>query len=223
MVTKKFYFNGKSLNHQIHYKDKWGKPYCNYIDKNDIIWVGFGYGEWGGNLFVFQTSTRKFLDLSLDSFEITLFPIKSFFEDSSSLYISAGLQHMMTSGIIVKIDNLKASTLFSSESHWLNPEKRDSMIDGEYVGPATFNPYSNSIYFYSQNGIFFGEKTKDLSRTVNWEKVVSRNLTWKYGQPDAVGSPMHVFKICIVDKTKLVFLSQNNGVGFYDGQNIIVR
>jgi hypothetical protein len=223
LTTKKFYFNDKSLNHQIHYKEKWGKPYCSYIDKNDIIWLGFGYGEWGGNLFAFQTSNKNFLDLSLDSFEIGLFPIKSFFEDSSFLYVSAGLQHMTTSGIIVKFYNLKASTLLKSDSHWLNPEKRDSMIDGEYIGPSTFNPFNNSIYFYSQNGIFLGDKTKDLSKIQNWQKVVKPKLTWKYGQPDAVGSPMNVLKLCVVDKTRFVFLSQNNGIGFYNGQKIIMR
>lgn len=223
LATNKIYFNSKSLNHQIHYKDKWGKSYCSYIDKNDIIWLGFGYGEWGGNLFAFQTNKNKFLDLSLDSFRVELFPIKSFFEDSTSLYISAGLQHMMTRGIIVKIDNLKATILFNSESQWLNTEKRYTIIDGEYIGPSTFNLYNNSIYFSSQNGIFIGDKSKDLSKSESWTKVVSPKLTWKYGQPDAVGSPMNVLKLCIVDKTKFVFLSQNNGIGFYDGQNIIMR
>jgi len=91
------------------------------------------------------------------------------------------------------------------------------------LGPSTFNPHNNSIYFYSQNGIFLGETGKDLSKSENWKKIVSPKLTWKYGQPDAVGSPMNVFKLCIVDKTKFVFLSQNNGIGFYDGQIIIMR
>lgn len=42
------YYSNKSLNDQIKYKDKWGKPYCYFIDKKDRIWLGFGYGEWGG-------------------------------------------------------------------------------------------------------------------------------------------------------------------------------
>lgn len=225
LATKKFYFNKNSLNHQITYRDEWGKPYCFYIDKTDIIWLGFGYGEWGGNLFAFQTGEKKFLDLSLGSFKIALFPIKSFFEDSSSLYISAGLQHMMTSGIIVKVDNLKASILLNSDSHWSEPTGKDSvktMLDGEYIGPATYSPFNNSLYFYSQNGIFRGENTKDLSKIENWEKVIRPKLTWKNGQPDAVGSPMNVLKLCIIDKTKFVFLSQNNGIGFFDGQKIVM-
>lgn len=224
LTTNKFYFNPKSLNHQINYKDKWGKPYSSYIDHNDIIWIGFGYGEWGGDLFAFETNKNNFLDLSLDSFRIELFPINSFFEDSNSVYFSAGLQHLMTtSGIIVKMNNQKATVLFKSESQWLNPEKRDTLIDGEYIGPATYNPYNNSIYFYSQNGIFVGGESKDLSKIENWKKILIPGLTWKYGQPNAAGSPMNVFKICIIDETKFVFLSQNNGIGFYDGQNLIMR
>lgn len=225
LATKKFYFNKNSLNHQITYHEKWGKPYCFYIDKNDVIWLGFGYGEWGGNLFAFQTGDRKFLDLSLGSFNIELYPIKSFFEDSTSVYISAGLQHMMTSGIILKVDNLKASIVIDSDSHWSEPTGEDSvktMIDGEYIGPATFNPFSNALYFYSQNGVFRGDKTKDLSKIENWEKVVKPKLTWENGQPDAVGSPMNVIKICIVDKKRFVFLSKNNGIGFYDGQKVVM-
>ncbi|MEI6139992.1 MAG: hypothetical protein WCP85_12055 [Mariniphaga sp.] len=225
LATKEFYFNKNSLNHQITYRDEWGKPYCFYIDKNDIIWLGFGYGEWGGNLFAFQTGNKTFLDLSLGRFEIALNPIKSFFEDSTCLYISAGLQHMMTKGIIVKVDNLKTSILLNSNSHWSVPTGKDSvktMIDGEYIGPATYNSFNNSLYFYSQNGIFRGDKAKDLSLIENWEKVVSPKLTWKYGQPDAVGSPMNVLKLCIIDKTKFVFLSQNNGISFFDGQKIVM-
>jgi hypothetical protein len=123
----------------------------------------------------------------------------------------------------VKVDSLKVSILLESKSHWSEPTGKDSIrtrIDGEYIGPATFNPFNNSIYFYSQNGFFFGDKTNDLSKIENWEKVVSPNLTWKYGQPNAVGSPMNVLKLCIIDKTRFVFLSQNDGIGFYDGLKV---
>jgi hypothetical protein len=221
--TKQFYFKKNSLNQQITYRDEWSKPYSFYIDKNDIIWLGFDYGEWGGDLFAFQTNNKKFIDLTLSNFEIALGPIKSFFEDSTSLYFSTGLDHFRTSGNIVKVDSLKVSILLESKSHWSEPTGKDSIrtrIDGEYIGPATFNPFNNSIYFYSQNGFFFGDKTNDLSKIENWEKVVSPNLTWKYGQPNAVGSPMNVLKLCIIDKTRFVFLSQNDGIGFYDGLKV---
>lgn len=223
VTTEKIYYSNKSLNNQITYKDKWGKPYCFFMDKNDRIWIGFGYGEWGGNLFVFETNTKEFKIPELNSFQINLWPIKSFFEDSSSVYLSAGLQHMMTSGIIVKFDNLKASVLLESRSGWSKEVQKDSsrtMVDGEYIGPATYDSEHNSILFYSQNGIFKGEKASDLSTIGNWKIILRPKLSWKYGQPDAVGSPMNVTKMIALKNSRLIFLSQNDGIGYYDGEQL---
>lgn len=223
--THKIYFSKKSLNAQINYKTEWGNPYCYYIDKNDRIWIGFGYGEWGGNLFVFNTLTKNFEVPDLGDFRIELWPIKSFFEDDSSLYLSSGLQHMMNSGIIIQFKNLKATTLLNSDSHWSNPTKKDitkTWVDAEYIGPGTYSSYNNSIYFYSQNGIFKGNKNNDLSNIDNWEIILKPKLNWKYGQPDAVGSPMNVLKLEILNEKTIIFLSQNDGIGFYDGKELIM-
>ena len=221
--TNKSYFSNTSLNSQIHYKDKWGKPYCYYIDKSDRIWIGFGYGEWGGNLFIFETTDNKFLTPQLDSFNIELWPVKSFFEDDKFIYLSSGLQHMMTSGTIIKFNNLKATILFDSHTKWNEPSGNGStrtMIDAEYIGPATYNKFDNSIYFYSQNGIFKGDKSKDLSKIENWRNILKPKLHWVNGQPDAVGSPMNVLKLIIIDKDRYTFLTQNDGIGFFNGKKL---
>ncbi|MDR0829336.1 MAG: hypothetical protein LBN95_04385 [Prevotellaceae bacterium] len=223
--TNKTYYSSKSLNHQIHYKNKWGKPYCYYIDKSDKIWLGFGYGEWGGNLFVFETVSNNFLTPKLDTFNIALWPIKSFFEDNEYTYLSSGLQHFTTSGIIIKFDNLKASTLLESDTKNSKSSVKDSTnvwTAGEYIGPSTYNKFNNSIYFYSQNGIFKGEISKDLSQLENWENILKPKLHWESGQRDAIGSPMNVLKLIIVDKDKFVFLTQNDGIGFYNGKKLII-
>jgi hypothetical protein len=223
--TNKTYFSNTSLNHQIHYKDKWEKPYCYYIDKSDRIWIGFGYGEWGGNIFVFEVANNKFLTPQLESFNIELWPIKSFFEDDESTYLSSGLQHMMTSGTIVKFDNLRATTLFDSDSEWSDPLVMDStrtMRNAEYIGPATYSKFDNSIYFYSQNGIFKGDISKDLSKIKNWKNILQPKLHWINGQPDAVGSPMNVLKLIIVGKDRFIFLTQKDGIGFFTGEKLIM-
>ena len=219
----KLYFSNNSLNHQINYDNKWGQPYCFYMDRTDRIWLGFGYGEWGGNLIVFETATNQFLTPNLGTFEIALWPIKSFFEDSTSVYLSAGLQHMMTTGIIIRFDNLKAFTVFRSYKHWDFPTKNDiikSWMDAEYIGPATFDKSNNSIYFYSQNGIFKGDKAKDLSKIGSWEFIIRPELHWDSGQRDAVGSPMNVSKVAIIDNEKFIFLSQHDGLGYFDGDKL---
>jgi hypothetical protein len=225
LSTKKKYFTTNSLNHQIHFKESWSYQTCYFIDRKNNIWIGFAFGEWGGELIIFNTTDKKFITPSLNKFEIALWPIKSFFEDSSSVYLSSGLMHFETSGTIVKFENFNATVLFDSESHWEKPTEKDSvkqMINGEYIGPATFNYFNNSIYFYSHNGIFRGNKSKDLSKIENWEKVLQPKLKWKSGQPDAIGSPMNVLKLSIIDINKFVFLSQNDGIGFFDGKQLIL-
>lgn len=152
--TNKKYFTKNSLNHQINFKEGWPTPSCHFIDKSDNIWLGFGFGEWGGELIIFNTISKEFITPEL----IGTLPVKSFFEDSSGVYLSAGLMHFSTSGTIVKFENFRASILFNSP------------MDGEYIGPATFNAFNNSIYFYSQNGIFRGDITKDLQRLKTGKK-----------------------------------------------------
>lgn len=218
LATKKLYFDKKSLNYVVTYRrNKWGKPSCFYIDKRDVIWLGFGYGEWGGNLFAFQTVEKKFLDLSLGSFAIELYPITSFCEDSSSLYIAGGIQHMgRVNGIIAKVDNLKVSILLNSHYHWSGLIR----VQGEYIGPTTFNPFNNSLYFYSQNGVFCGEITKDLSKIENWEGILTHNPTGKSEDPDRGRYPITMLKICILDETRFVFLPTYSGIGFFDGEEV---
>jgi hypothetical protein len=223
--SNEIYFSGESLNHQIHYKSgRWGKPYCYYMDKFDKIWIGFGYGEWGGDLFIFDAAHHKFLIPDLNTFDIELSPVKSFFEDGKFVYLSSGLQHMMSSGEIIKFDNLRAKTLFRSDlkknAFSDSVGVNEISVDGAYIGPAAYNKFDNSIYFYSQNGFFKGAETKDLSKIENWQNILKPKLHWKYGQPDAVGSPMNVLKLIIIEKEKFVFLTQNDGIGFYDGKKL---
>jgi hypothetical protein len=222
------YFSNKSLNHQIRYQATWSMPACSFMDRNDNVWLGFGYGEWGGNLFVFNIRSREFLKPKLDSFSIGLWPIKSFFEDDSGVYLSAGLQHFTSSGAIVRMDALKASIILHSEPYSGRALKWDSLrcdsvrqwVAAEYIGPGAYNAFNNSIYFYSQHGIFRGRRGSDLSKIQYWAKLTTPKLHWTDGQPDAVGSPMNVQKLTILDEHRFLLLAQNDGIGYFDGNTL---
>jgi hypothetical protein len=118
---------------------------------------------------------------------------------------------------------LKATTLFETEFKRMQLSGNGSfeeLFEAEYIGPSAYNKYNKSIYFYSQNGIFKGELNKDLSKIENWSNIIKPKLHWSQGQPDAVGSPMNVFKLAIIDRDRFLFLTQHDGIGFYDGQNL---
>jgi hypothetical protein len=103
----------------------------------------------------------------------------------------------------------------SNEPAKLTPMR--TMLDGEYIGPAAFNEADKCVYFYCQYGIYKGDPATDLSVIANWKKVIAPKLHWKYGQPDAVGSPMNVLKMAFAPNGKLYLITQNDGIGVYDG------
>lgn len=222
LSTNKFYISYSDMftNYHSDVNFNFVNPESYYIDRHDNIWVGFGHGEWGGHLCVLKTKNKK------SFFKTTGLPVRSFFEDSNFVYSSSSLQHMgVISGEIDRFDDFNPSPLFRSESkrdESLNDNNKIHMLDGEYIGPATFNSFNNSFYFYSQNGIYRGDKSKDLSKIESWQQVLIPYLHWKYGQPDAVGSQMNVLKITSIDKNRFLFLSQSDGIGYFDGEKLIM-
>ncbi|MNL74322.1 hypothetical protein D3C87_1999410 [compost metagenome] len=52
--------------------------------------------------------------------------------------------------------------------------------------------------------------------------MVDPKLHWSYGQPDAIGSPMNVLKLKFITPDKLIFVSQNDGIGIYNGKTLIM-
>jgi len=202
------------LNHQVR---GWSNPSAIFMDKDDNIWLGYGFGEWGGELYIFSTKQSKFLKLAMNN--CCLEPVQSIFADDNSIYISSGLDHMETSGCITKIDNFHCSQVFSSNTYWKGNSANKQPITGEYIGPALFNKKDNAIYFYSQNGIFKGNVDRDLSQINAWTKIATPKLHWTYGQAKAAGSPMNVIKMEYASNGKLFLLTVNDGIGVYDGKN----
>lgn len=222
--TKEYFQPDSSQNHAIRQGVGWFKTPAVLTDRNDNIWIGFGYGEWGGELFIFNTANRKFIVPNLKDFSIVHSPIKSIFESKEDVFVTSGLMHFSTSGRIAKFSNFQSSLVFESEEHkkFPNDSANAEVVGGEYIGPGAYNQMDNCIYFYSQNGIFKGDPKKDLTRIENWTKVLQPKLHWSSGQPDAVGSPMNVLKLTFISPERLVFVSQNDGLGIYDGKTLIM-
>jgi len=222
LSTGKNYFSNQGNNYERTITDKWNEPSAYFIDRKDNIWIGFDYGEWGGDALVFNTLKNEFIVPDFKKVSISSYPVQCFFEDSTAVYVSTSLMHFEISGSLIKFENLSAKYVLETTYHRKDSTKtfyeEGNLIEGEYIGPGAYNNYNHSIYFYSQNGIFKGAKSKDLSKMENWQLVVKPDLTWTAGQAKAVGDALNVLKLIILDKDKFVFLSENNGIGFYDGK-----
>ena len=223
-VTRKVYFPERYTNPVAWYKFgwEWHAPVC-CMDPNDDLWLGFRYGEWGGDIFIFNTRTKKFLAPRLKKLTMSLNPVQSICSGAGKIYVTTGMNHLgMTEGRIAVFDRLKATVIFNGDPDTARyPHRNDWTLEGEFIGPAAFNDVNHCLYFYSQHGIFKGDVSGDLSNLDKWEKVASPKLLWSSGQPDAVGAPMNVLKMAFSDDMRLIFLSQLNGIGVVNGDSIV--
>jgi hypothetical protein len=207
------------------HEDKWEGLSCSYIDKGNNIWVGFDFGEWGGKLFIFDTNKKTFVPPSLADMEERLYPVESFSEDSKSVYVSAAMNHMMTSGSISRFENFRETLLFASKGQWSEPVQTNTgseryIIDGEAVHSIRFNPYDNALYFASQNGIFRGMPTDNLSDPKKWQQIATTNARFLKSLPEVALVPHNIIKIAAVKKNTLVFLSQFDGIGILENGHV---
>jgi hypothetical protein len=220
VTRSKSFFPDKMPNYQLHHMGEWGPPDTYIMDKENNIWLGFGHGEWGGELFIFSTREQKFIEPDINGFVLELNPIKSIFEGNDKIYITSGLMHFETQGCIAEFSNFKARVILESESY--STDKVGGFVQGEYIGPGAYNEKEKCIYFYSQHGIFKGNPDKDLSIIEKWEKVLDPKLQWSNGQTNAVGSPMNVLKLNFTNNNTMVFITQNDGIGIYDGNKLMM-
>ena len=199
------------------YVRQWGKPSAVYMAPDGCIWLGYAHGEWGGELVAFDTNKKLFVKINTGKFKIELNPLKSFFYAEGKVYFSCGLNHFFSSGCIVRVTNFKCTKLFESDFY----KKNDStVIDGKYIGPAAYDNKDAYIYFYCQEGLFAGNIKKNLSDSSAWKKVAIAKLRWRFGQPDAAGYSMNILKMQFASNGKLFLVTQNDGIGVFDGNSI---
>jgi len=219
--SRKVYFPDSSLNYITIGHSRWFKKPVYLMDSHDNLWIGFGYGEWGGDLVIFNCKDKKFIQPGGGSAARST-PVKSIFEGAGKIVITAGLMHLGgTRGRIFQFDQFVYQSLLNSSSYWEDGSGGER-ISGEYIGPGAWNPVDKCIYFYSQNGLFKGDPQKDLAKVEYWTKVAQPKLRWSEGQPDAVGSPMNVLKMIIDDSGRLFFLSKQDGIGILAGKSLIM-
>lgn len=232
--TGKCYFPADSLsgNSYVRYKNSWfHAPTC-FIDHQDKLWLGFDHGEWGGDVFAFDTRKKTFIPLKTAAVNMAMNPVDGFCEAEGHVYMSGGLSHIsLTHGSIVKFtDNVAYSILESkdvetpvkvgSDKLTGKVEKWITWTGGHQIGPITYNARNNCLYFYSQNGIFKGRLKARLGDINQWKNVLKPQLKWGSGRHNTVGSPMNVLKMEFTPNGALVFLAEYDGLGIYDGKSL---
>jgi hypothetical protein len=201
---------------QNHYYKWLPEPSASLLDSFGRLWIGFGMGEWGGNLHVFNTETQRFEYVDFRKSEACLAPVKSFCQVADQVYMSCGVMHFTTFGCITCFDAGHPKPVFIS-SYEKNYRTINGQHVGEYLGPITYA--NKELYYYSQNGIFKGVLGTSLAKVEDWKLVFKPLLHWTSGQVDAIGSPINVQKMGFTANGKLVLLAPNDGIGIWDGNS----
>lgn len=224
-----------SKNKQIRYTGGWFDSPVYFLDSQDKLWLGFDHGEWGGNVFVFDTRKRVFSKMQTEGTEMTMNPVNGFCEDQQNVYMSGGLSHiMLTHGSIYRFTNEIATPVLLSKDKETPMEvlvddpltgKKSKQIwttwkEGHRIEPSAYNPTNNCLYFYSQFGIFKAKLGTNLADIKNWQKVFEPKLQWTGGSRYAVGPAMNVLKMQFTTGGTLLFLTEHNGLGVFDGKNL---
>jgi hypothetical protein len=227
LATREIFFSKLSrLANQTMHEDRWEGLSCFHMDKDNNIWIGFDFGEWGGKLFIFDTGRKTFVKSILADMEERLYPVESFSEDPTAVYVSAIMNHMMTSGsTISRFKNFQETLLFESKSYWSEPvqdgtRKLKYMIQGEGIKSVSYSPYDRVLYFASQNGIFRGEVPDGLTEARHWQHMAINDVEAKNSSPKAVLVPHSINRIAAVKKNTVVFLSQFDGIGIFENGRI---
>lgn len=186
-------------------------PSCVFVDAHDVIWMTNFYGEFGGSFQLFDSKERKPLNRSIENLELGLFFPQSIFSDgkTDAVYIASGLQHLINSGDIFKIDNYTAEKILNDDDFDLN--------NRHFIGASTIDPVTQTLYIATQKGIY---KTflSESGKIGNLELLCEPKLRWER-EPLAIGAKMAIKKLLLV-RGKLLFLTSQNGIGVFENGNI---
>ena len=186
-------------------------PSCVFVDAHDVIWMTNFYGEFGGSFQLFDSKERKPLNRSIENLELGLFFPQSIFSDgkTDAVYIASGLQHLINSGDIFKIDNYTAEKILNDDDFDLNNRL--------FIGASTIDPVTQTLYIATQKGIY---KTflSESGKIGNLELLCEPKLRWER-EPLSMGAKMAIKKLLLV-RGKLLFLTSQNGIGVFENGNI---
>ncbi|MDO6433295.1 hypothetical protein Q4E93_21975 [Flavitalea sp. BT771] len=194
-------------------------PQFDFHDSKDRWWLCASHGEFGGDVQIFDTKNEKIYDKKIESIVFPNLTPKSVFEDTSgNVYITSGLQHFMNFGEIYRIGNDDVAKKIFDSDVYAKEEKESDSVGGLFIGPGVYNKFDGNIYLYTSNGIYRAMMFSDGS-IKKLEPILNPSLHWSR-EPLAIGVGMAVHQMAVTSDNKLIFLTENDGLGIYDWKRL---
>ncbi len=209
--------NTSSFAYNNEWPDLSWEPQCACLDDNDKLWIGFNKGEFGGDLYCFDTSKKIFIDYSFPSHDkkdedSTGPSLQSIFcVAKGSVFMTSGLNHFLPGeGRLYKFMGTKGEVVFD----WSTQPKK--LINGwemeEYVGPGCYNSQTKKLYYYSDRGFFRQKGTGEVIE--GWDLLIKPDLNWGAGKYQT-GPAMNVTQFDFVSGEDFVFTTSSDGLGIF--------
>ncbi len=181
------------------------------LDREDRLWLGFDYGEWGGLLFVFDTRRHQFVQPQPGDFDLAFNPIVSIMQAGRDLYLAGSMRHMITQSHIARVTQLTATTIFTSESCWDQTTGGESaLVHGQSVSLLAFNPSDNQLYACIDGAIMKANGTNRSVPIDRWTQVIPRSPT----------DNDRLVRMAFTPTGQLALLYKNRGLRVFDGKTL---
>ena len=96
-------------------------------------------------------------------------------------------------------------------------KKKNTFDSGkDFVGPGAYNKIDKSIYFATSTGFYKADPTTDKIKP---KFLFNAKFTWSR-EPMAIGVTMSILKLDFTTDNRLLFLTENDGLGIYDGKTL---
>ncbi|ESU22803.1 hypothetical protein FLJC2902T_32500 [Flavobacterium limnosediminis JC2902] len=102
----------------------------------------------------------------------------------------------------------------------LNELRNNILTENEIniLGPISFNHYNNKLYMYSSKGY---QVVKNLNCNFTEELIFKPYLTCKAHGENDYCTHLNVIKFEFISEKEMLFLTKNNGIGYYNGDTVI--
>jgi hypothetical protein len=192
-------------------------PHYAFLDSKDRLWMTACFGEFGGDVQIFDAKNFRIAPNKFDSVRPGLIFPRSVFEGPNRhVFLTSGLQHFSNSGEIYKFDHDKSvRKIFNSSGIRKVDRKTGKVISegGLFIGPGAYNVGDSCIYFATTKGIHKIKASED--RPTSASLVIAPMLEWGR-EPLAIGVSMNIKRMEFLSDGKLLFLTAKDGIGILD-------
>lgn len=149
------------------------------------------------------------------------FPVRGILEKDNKLFISQSLMHFNATSKFSVLYDFDSDEFYKSEEiqcQLLECDEFSFFGSNDLLGPISLNKFNNSIYYYSHRGFF---KIIESENKFNKEFIFRPWILWSATNRNNLGYDINVTKFDFISENEMVFLTTNNGIGYFNGKEVV--